>query len=95
MNYIYKISCLSLFVLMVALTFSCVLQIVNATQEKSAIQEYQKKINIAKSESDTNYLASSNGISLSNIEETAREKMFIDSTDVIFVRSSATEVVVR
>lgn len=95
MNYIYKISCFSLFILMIVLTFSCVLQIVNATQEKSTIQQYQRKINIVKSESENNYLASSNNVSLSNIEKVAREKMFVDSSDVIFVRSSATEVVIR
>ncbi len=95
MNYFYKISCLSLFLLLVALTFSCVVQVVSATQEKSAIQKYQSKINERRNESSVDYSINGNGISLSAIEEMARERMFVESSEVTFVKVSTTEIVKR
>lgn len=95
MNYLYKISCLSLFVLITVLTFSCIFQIVSTTQEKSAIYNYQRKINIVKQEKENNQMTNGSNISLSSIEKIARENMFVDSSDVTFVRFSPTEVVIR
>ncbi len=95
MNYFFKISCLSLFLLITVLTFSCIFQVVSATQQKSAMQEYQRKISAVKIENNNNDLLSSSVVSLNTVEKIARENMFVDSTDVVFLKDSATEVVVR
>ncbi len=95
MNYLYKISCLTLFLLIGVLTFSCIFQVVGATQEKSAMHGYQRKISAVKKEKEENYMLNGSNISLSSVEKIARENMFVDSSDVIFVRPSSTEVVAR
>lgn len=94
MNNISKIICVLLASLIVVLTFSCVFQIVNTTQETYLAQEYQEKINMVTRETASSFQENEK-LSLGVVEEMVRERNFTDSGSVSYVEVLATEVVVR
>jgi hypothetical protein len=95
MKSIFKISYLFFFSLVIVLTFSCVFQIINITQEKYLTQEFQKKINTISRENLYTLQGSESSLSLREIETMARERKFTDLGTVSYLKVPATEVVVR
>ncbi len=95
MKSILKISYLSLFFFVIVLTFSCIFQIINLTQEKYLTQRYQEKINTISRKNYFNHHGSENGFSLREVEEIARENNFTDKGSITYLKAPATEVVVR
>jgi len=80
--------------LIVVLTFSCISQIVSITQETYLAQRYQEKINTITREATSPFQVNGD-ISMSKVEEMAREKNFTNSESVSYVEVLATEVVIR
>ncbi len=95
MKSIFKISYISLFFFVIVLTFSCIFQIINITQERYLAQRYQEKINTISKENYFALRGSENGPSLREIERIARENNFTDAGSVTYIKAPATEVVVR
>lgn len=65
------------------------------TQERYLAESYQRKINTISRE---NYTFSHNvqdGISLSEVEEIARERSFTEVGSITYIKVPSTEVVVR
>lgn len=94
MKSIFKISYTFFFSLVIVLTFSCISQIINITQEKYLAQECQKKINTISRENLYD-LQGNESISLKEIEVMAREREFTDLGTITYLKVPATEVVVR
>ncbi len=80
--------------LIVILTFFCIFQIINVTQETYLAQRYQKEINTITRESVSPF-SGEEKLSLREVEELARERDFVESDSVSYVEVLATEVVVR
>ncbi len=95
MKNIFKISCAFSFSLIIVLTFSCVSQIINITQENYLAQECQKKINAISRESLYTPQGDEKILSLREIETMARERSFTHLGTVTYLKVSAPEVVVR
>ncbi len=81
--------------LAVVLTFSCIFQIVGITQEKYLAHLYQEKINTIEKESYFITRGEDSRLSLVQAEEMARERDFVETGVVTYLRVPATEVVVR
>ena len=94
MNTIFKTSFITLSLLIVVLTFSCIFQIINTTQEKHLVQRYQREINKLSGESYFANQKMENRLTLSEVEEMARERSFTESENITYVRVSSSEVVV-
>lgn len=95
MKSILKVVWGSLISLAIVLTFSCIFQIVDITQDNYLAQQKQRKINTISRESLYSLHQSENSISLGEIEKMARERNFTDSEGITYLRVSSTEVVVR
>ncbi len=95
MKSIFKISYLSLFFFVIVLTFSCLFQIINLTQEKYLTQRYQEKINTISRKNYFDHYSAENGFSLREVEEIARENNFTETGSITYLKAPATEVVVR
>ncbi len=85
----------SLFALAIVLSFSCIYQIINVTQERYLAQRYQKKVNTISRENYSLFYGLQNGISLKEVEEIVKEKEFTQAKDVTYLQVSSREVVSR
>ncbi len=94
MKSLLKISSVFLGVLVVVLTFFCIFQIINSTQEKHLVQSYQEKINTITRDRSLGFSERGNNLTLSEVENIARKRNFVESENVTYVRVSSSEVVV-
>lgn len=94
MKSLLKISSVFLGVLVVVLTFFCIFQIINSTQEKHLVQSYQEKINTITRDRSLGFSERGNNLTLSEVENIARKRDFVESENVTYVRVSSSEVVV-
>ncbi len=94
-SFLYKTSYSLIFFSCVALIFCCVFQVVSVTQEKSSVQSYQSKISAIKQERNEVLAGVSSGVSLSSVEEIARDLNFVESDAVTYIRLSSSEMVRR
>ncbi len=81
------------FFLVITLALFVVFQIVNITEENNLAQKYQREIDSISGESFS--AVSTNGLSLDEIKEEAKERGFTREGLVTYVEVSGTEVVVR
>jgi hypothetical protein len=95
MKNVFKISFFSVSFLIMMFTFSCIYQINSMTQEKYLVKEYQNKINNISNKNYLSFYNKDNGVSLRKAEEMARERSFIDTENVTYIKVSSGEVVIR
>ncbi len=94
MKTISKIFRITLAVLAIVFSFSCVFQIIKMTNEKYLVEKYQEEVNTI---SEEIYSASQNfekELTLATVENMAKEKNFVQSENITYVKVSSAEVVV-
>ncbi len=90
-----KIINVILFSFVLMLSFSCIFQVIKITEEKALAHQYQREINQANKEKSFADIDNNVFISLKDIEEEAREKSFVESSDVDYVEVSEAEMVIK
>ncbi len=95
MKSIFKISYLTLFFFVIVLTFSCIFQVINLTQEKYLTLRYQEKINTISRKNYSGAHDVKNGFSLKEVKRIASENNFTETESITYLKAPATEVVVR
>ena len=93
MNKFFKFFYSFILLSIVPLFLFSIFQITSINSEKNLIQEYQKEIDSVLSENNFEVLGSN--ISLSDAEELAKKRDFVENSEVTYIEISNTEVVVK